>query len=148
MSNQLYSNNLVEYALGVPGIAFLGQGTSLHTYIDIPYNTALMGPYTSTVQLGLARVNGGTTTISLNGITGTSTAASQIILTALAPPPFANTYFSIWVLDTVTSANPQIGTLFINSSGQIIISRGFNSTFSSSGTVGFNTFSVTYCSYT
>lgn len=145
MSNQVFSNSQNQYPLNVPSISF-NNGSLLSTYISDGYSTNITGPFSSGPHLGLQRVVGGTSHFSVSGVTGTATGAAPIVLSQLAPVPSGNVYFPIWVTDS--AGGDQLGTLFISSTGQVTIYKGFNSNFTGSGTCGFKTFSVSYCSFT
>jgi hypothetical protein len=136
------------YQLYVGGITFGSSGTPFNTYNGIGYTTTVIGAISPSVPtIGLFRQISGTCTFSVVGITGTFGGSDAPIILATRVPilPFADTNFPVTVTDGGTRVD---GTLNIAIDGEIKLFVGFNTNFTNAGDCGFDTFSVTYCSYT
>jgi hypothetical protein len=132
-----------EYNINMNSLV-LPNSSPLDLYLELGYSTNVTGPITGSA-IGLFRQIDRVAFISLNGITGTSSTSAPITFTTPAQhPAYTTLYFPINVIDNGTQT---IGTLKIDTSGNITVYKNFSDSFTGSGTCGFNSFSISYCCY-
>lgn len=127
------------------------SGTPLQSYFNVGITGSFTGPYGihGPVQsLGLFRKIGSTCMVSFSAMSAqTDNNAAISLVTPLPVPPYTIVNQPIFVTDPATEADPQLGNVQIDGSGNMKIYRGYDGVFTGASTAGFPAFTVVYPTY-